>query len=236
MIKLNPEQIKIINEHVLSEYPKEAVLSITQDSAIPLKNISDDPVNTFKVCSKEFYKTNPISLLHSHTKNVVSPTFYIDPRTPSIQDMKLQKNINLPCGITYTDGENIMEPIFFPDLDSDIFGQNFIYGVYDCYRVVRKYYKDNYNIILPEFIRDGYNEDQTVINNFYKEAGFYEIPFTELKQGDVIIYKYASEMENHMAIYLNSEHILHHINNKVSGYDSFPKWNRRATKYLRYKK
>lgn len=241
-MKLNDKQVDIINRHTLEVYPQEAVIAITARSAYPLKNIHPDPNNHFKVDARSFYKHKPIALVHSHSVNAynesqLTPTgYYVDPRTPSKHDMITQTNMDIPFGIVSTDGKEVTKPFWFPQLDSDLLGQDYISGIHDCYSLCRKYYKQNYGIILPEYPRsyDWWNEEPDAFINFFKKYGFYEIQQHELEVGDGIIIK-LGKYEGHSAIYSAPDKIMHHINNKLSGEDSFHRWKNTMTRYLRHK-
>lgn len=241
-MKLNAKQIDVINQHTLAVYPEEAVIAITKRSAYPLKNIHPDPVNHFKVSAREFYKHKPVALVHSHPVDLKQPPrvtntgHYVDPRTPSKGDMQTQTNMGIPFGIVSTDGVEVAAPFWFPQLDSDMYGQDYVSGIHDCYSLVRKYYKQNYNIILPEYHRsyDWWNEDPEAFITFFKDFGFYEIQEHELEVGDGIIIR-MGKYEGHSAIYSAPDEILHHINNRLSGVASYQKWRPSMTRFMRHK-
>lgn len=241
-MKLNAKQIDVINRHTLEQYPKEAVIAITKRSAYPLENLHEDPCNHFKIDSRKFYKLNPVALVHSHPVNLKDPPritatgYYVDPRTPSKGDMQTQANMDIPFGIVSTDGNEVAAPFWFPDLDSDLIGKDYVSGIYDCYRIVRAYYKQKFGIVIPEYPRsyDWWNEDPQAYVTKFKDFGFYEIDESELKEGDGIIIR-IGKYEGHAAIYYGPDQILHHLNNRLSGIDSYQKWKGQFTRFLRHK-
>jgi len=241
-MKLNQKQIDVINSHTLAVFPQEAVIAITPRSAHPLKNIHSDPENHFKVDAREFYKLGAVALVHSHpvitgknTRIDINGT-YIDPRTPSKNDMISQINMDVPFGIVSTDGKEVTAPIWFPDLESDLIGQHYLGGVYDCFRVVRAYYWQKHGLLIADQPRDydWWNEDPSMYITHYHNRGFHEIQESELREGDGMIIRLGRH-EGHAAIYVGDNKILHHMNNKLSGYDSYDKWRRNMTRFLRHK-
>jgi proteasome lid subunit RPN8/RPN11 len=241
-MKLNAKQIDIINAHTLAVYPEEAVIAITKRSAYPLKNIHADPCNHFKVDARQFYKLKAVALVHSHPVDVKNPPIvtitghYVDPRTPSKADMQTQINMDIPFGIVSTDGVEVAAPFWFPDLDTNVMGKEYVSGINDCYSLVRAYYKQTYNIIIPEYPRnyDWWNEQPDAYVKLYEKYGFVEIQEHELEVGDGMLIRMGKH-EGHAAIYSAPDTILHHINNRLSGVDSFQKWRPAVTRFLRHK-
>lgn len=238
---LSDEQLSIIKAHVIDCYPNEAVIGITATEAIPLTNIHDNPKDYFRVSSKEFYLHDFIALVHSHTSypskgyNVSS---YWDIRTPSKNDMIAQKNLNIPFGIIGYDGDNITDLIWFPDYDSPIMNQPFIYGVYDCYRIIKAWYWQNWQIKLMDHPREfDWKEVDNLYNTKYEEAGFYEVDRSlPLEIGDMIYMRINGNYDNHAALYIGDGKILHHLNNRLPTIEHYAKWRSKVTKHLRYNK
>ena len=158
-MQLTDEQLAIIRSHVLECYPNEAVLVITEHDAIPVENIHADPANHFKIDSTQFYKNRGIALVHSHPYKLgdVVPMFgvdYVDRRVPSKADMETQQNMDVPFGIVACGGEEVTPVLWFPDLESPLLGHEYTHAVYDCYRVLRAWYWQQYGIFLPDYPRD----------------------------------------------------------------------------------
>ena len=242
-MNLTEHQLQIIHKETLRCYPNEAVIAITKTGAIPLKNVHKEPRHYFSVSSKDFYKHKPIALVHSHTIVLNEPNTrfgigeYVDPRTPSKGDMQSQINMDMPFGIVATDGENVSPILWFPDLDSPVEGHDYLYGVYDCWRVIRAYYWQNYKIFLEDYARDydWWREEPNLYIDKIYSRGFYDIEESELEVGDMIILRWFGSAESHSAIYIGNNQIIHHMNNRLSTIDNYTKWRRKMTRFLRHK-
>lgn len=239
-MKLSNKQLAEIQRITQEVYPNEAVMGITARGVKQLENIHPDPLNHFQVSATEFYKHNFIALVHSHTnypgKQTEINLTYTDIRTPSKLDLITQQQLNIPSGIIGYDGENFTDVLFFPDLESDIMGQPFIYGVYDCFRVVRAWYWQNRQIKLDDWPRDfEAAEIGDLIQGKYREQGFEVLPSYQTPQaGDVAIFRIASEHENHVGIVTEPGRVLHHLSNRMPVVDNISKWAGRITRYMRY--
>lgn len=239
-MKLNQSQLDVINRHTIEVFPHEAVFAITATTAVPLKNIHPQPEEHFKVDSREYFSHNPIALVHSHPiqKNFVAPDYgsYYDCRTPSDADMSMQIQLDVPFGILSTDGVENTEIVWFPDLDSPIIGNKYIAGVTDCFRVARAFYWQEYGLKIIDYPRNYgiWASGDNVFAKNLERAGFYEIEEQDIKRGDAMLMKLTATDENHCAIYLGGDEIIHHINNRLSEVTSLTKWRRKVTRFLRH--
>lgn len=103
-MKLTKANLKKINDYVLSEYPKEAVIAIDPDKKIvTLVNTDDNPNEYFTVDGFELcHKIKAIALIHSHTLEGATTT-------PSELDEDLQELLCIPFGIVTCDGESVSD-------------------------------------------------------------------------------------------------------------------------------
>lgn len=103
-MKLTKAKIKIINDYVLSEYPKEAVIAIDKDkNVILLINKDENPNEYFTVDGYELcHVIKAIALIHSHTKEGATTN-------PSPLDLDLQEQLCIPFGIVTCDGEHVSD-------------------------------------------------------------------------------------------------------------------------------
>lgn len=102
---------------------------------------------------------------------------------------------------------------------SKYIGRHFVYGVTDCYTLFRDFYREEFNIDLPNFARyDGWQNDglNLYADNMPKH-GFYLVPQGEpLMYGDVILVCLCSPVPCHSAIYIGENKILHHVQDHLS--------------------
>ncbi|MDE9456052.1 NlpC/P60 family protein, partial [Xenorhabdus bovienii] len=117
-----------------------------------------------------------------------------------------------------------------------LLGRPFVHGIWDCYAIVRDWYRLERNIDIPDFERsDGWwDRGENLYMKNYVSAGFVECS-GELQIGDVIIMQVQANEPNHAGVYIGDGLMLHHmygqLSNKVpySGY-----WQERAIIALRY--
>lgn len=236
-MQLNDIQLDIVRNHTINEYPKEAVIAITKDNAIPLKNIHENPNDHFKV-DRKTYPKETIALIHSHTYDVKTfyPGRFVDIRTPSKHDMQTQQALNIPFGIVGCSDNDVSDVLWFPDLDSPIGGQRYISGVHDCYSLICKYYYQNFNIKLDSHPR-GYNwmdEEPDVYGLGYIQANCHAIDEDELLVGDIIIFNIRGHT-CHAGLYMGNNKIAHHLEHRLSITDeSFTKWRSKMALFLRH--
>lgn len=95
-------------------------------------------------------------------------------------------------------------------------GRPFIHTKWDCFTLLRDYYKREFNIDMPpvEYFDDWWNKGGDFYMQLSGVAGFY--PVTELKKYDIIAMRINSYVFNHSAIYLGDNKILHHLGGKFS--------------------
>lgn len=239
---ITEEQKDKIDKIMLRAYPSEGVCGINKDGeVIEFKNIADDPRKDFKIDAKVFHKSNIELLIHSHPnplnmcKTVSGRP--IDPRTPSMMDMKTQANLNIPFGIVSTDGNIVSDLLIFPDLESPVLGMEYVYGAYDCFSIVRRYFHQEFGITIKDYARDynGMFEDMSLYRKHLEESDFVEIPlWSEWKNGDLGVLRFKSSVENHCYIYHDGK-FYHHINGRLSEELDFDTWKMKITLRLRYK-
>lgn len=217
-------------EHAKISYPFESVGAVLQKEGetqyLPLENIAEDKRNHFLVKSEDLCKIMPYlkGVIHSHCKeekdNDVLRIY------PSQADMESQIALNVPFGITYTDGEIATDILWWGDgvPTEPLEGRYFIHGVQDCYSLVRDFYREKLGITLKEFPRDWewWHKGQDLYNRF-GETGFKAVPLSQMKYGDLILMAVTPEtirknIPCHGALYLDNELILHHMSGN-SPYD-----------------
>jgi cell wall-associated NlpC family hydrolase len=114
----------------------------------------------------------------------------------------------------------------------------FVHGVYDCYGLLRDFYK-HHNIILPNFIRENIWWDNNIdmFGENFENAGFYNIYIDNIMPGDVILMKIrgskTNNFANHCAVYIGDGLILHHLYNRASRIEPLSGWKKMITHCLR---
>jgi hypothetical protein len=121
--------------------------------------------------------------------------------------------------VTVGSSKNISE-VFIPNEyfeNADYEGRPFLHGLFDCYTLIRDYYKKEFNIFLPTNIQrnwEWWSQGENLYVDNAKNYGFEET--TDIKKHDILIMKIGSPVPNHGAIYLGDNKILHHTAGRFS--------------------
>ena len=223
--------IALAKRHAVECFPEESCGLVVKGEYIPCENIAKDPLNDFKINTKLYVKHNKKleAVIHSHN----------DFPHASKKDMQQQIATNVPWGIINVVKGNVMGVWFWGDQlpIQDLVGRPFAHGIYDCYALVRDYYRKEMNIILPVFPREeGFwrRNDHLFMDN-YKEIGFIKVDGDDLKKGDAVLGNILSSVVNHSSVYIGNGLILHHLNKRLSRPEPLGPWKKYLTHYLRYK-
>lgn len=227
---ITQEIYELFKQHVIQEYPKEAVGLVIDGTYYPQENIAEDPTKYFKIAN--YPAGNIEAVLHSHPDVLKA--------VPSAADMEAQLASAVPWGVVATDGSWVSPVQWFGDQvpKKDLLNRQFIHGVQDCYALVRDYYFSK-GVVLKEFPRDDewwYDQEGTdllTLENF-TAAGFIEIPYNELQVGDIVVGAVRCERTNHTGIYVGQGLVLHHLYGRMSRREPLGPWMRFVRYCLRY--
>lgn len=205
--------IEEFKEYAKTQFPKEAVAVIKNGKLITLENKSNVPTENFYV-SSDIYDEDITEILHTHTDGNIRPSY---------DDMKTQIAFGVPMGILamfYDDDTkdyNFSKVHYIGNLRADYLGLPYIFGINDCYSLVRNYYKTHKNIELMDFPRrwEFWKTENLLINNA-KEAGFKEISANEVEVGDVFFCTFhgVSRYPIHMGVLAEKGIMVHHPSNR----------------------
>lgn len=113
----------------------------------------------------------------------------------------------------------------------------YVFGIFDCYSLVRDYYWREYGIHLNDYphidnwSRLGHN---FFVDNFTKEGFVVQID-QEPQPGDVFLIQSEATVPNHMAVYLGNEIILHQTHGRLSRRDIYGGyWLKHTSHHLRH--
>jgi cell wall-associated NlpC family hydrolase len=106
-----------------------------------------------------------------------------------------------------------------------LLGQPFRYGKTDCYGLVRAFYRDNFNIDLPNYARveDWWDHGFNFFMDFFHENNFRSVEDhpADWKPGDLILMAIRSKVANHSAVLLEGGKIIHHLYGQLSRIDDY---------------
>lgn len=217
-------------KHAMGCFPEESCGLVIKDKYVPCENIAANPLNDFKI-KTIFYVDNSDNInciIHSHNNY------------PHIskKDMEQQIVTDVPWGMINVFKGNITGVYFWGNQlpVQDLIGRPFVHGIYDCYALIRDYYRKEKKIILPIYPRENFwwtKNEHMLIDNF-KTVGFIETDKLDLQIGDVILGSVLATNVNHSAIYLGNGLILHHLYNRLSRVEPLIRWEKFITNCLRY--
>ncbi|MCB8889922.1 Mov34/MPN/PAD-1 family protein [Vreelandella malpeensis] len=198
-----------IRAAALEAYPLEAVWLITADGCRQVPNVADDPAATFRVASRDMAAAQAAGLLavvHSH------PDY---PDCPSEADMRGQQTSGMPWGIVATDGEQTT-PIRWWGVEgaerAPLVGRGFVHGIHDCYGLIRDYYAEELDVVLPDVPRswEWWLAGQDLYQDGFAAAGFRRISAEEARPGDMWLAQLRSPVPSHGGVLLEHGLALHH--------------------------
>lgn len=122
---------------------------------------------------------------------------------------------------------------------TDLIGRPYVFGVFDCYSLIRDFYIQEFRIRLDPFmqlrIRDWWRSGQDILGDNWAEQGFVEVTDGTFQHGDALCMAMHSDIPNHVAIYVTGDIILHHLVNRLSRREPFtPYWYSRVKLHLRH--
>lgn len=230
-MKISPEALLSFKEHVLEEYPREAVGVLQNDKYLRCSNTANNSTTNFILSATELLsirQNGPIqAVLHSHPYDPMNPPL-VEAHWPSHQDMVAWLEDSIPWGIVSTDGVGISQILWLDDEPKDLLDRQFIHGVSDCYSLVRDYYAQKLNIRLKNYPRgwDWWHSGEDHYLKNFQDAGFVEIPRKDARVHDVLLYKIQSPVVCHASVITGKDTILHHLVRRKSCVQARSMWQR----------
>lgn len=201
----------------------------------PCKNTNPDPSKYFSISAEAFARVDELGIdvvFHSHLG--------FDNKF-SKDDIKACKQINLPW-VMYclgTDEWHYMDPTG----KAPYLQRPWIYGIYDCYGIVRDYYNNEFSIALDDFERGEEREWESsewrMFEKNFKQQGFVEVDDDNIKRGDVFLMQLQSGFPNHVGVLHDSSSgvFYHHLTGRLSEasiYGGY--WQKHTNKILRHRR
>ena len=119
-----------------------------------------------------------------------------------------------------------------------LLGRPWVWGVTDCWSLVRDWYKQEKNIVLRDWDRQTTPQqflEKPLFESCAWRTGFRELRTDEkLINGDVLLMSILSPTLNHVAIFLDGD-VLHHLADRISCKEPYNRWLLKCTgKRYRY--
>lgn len=118
-----------------------------------------------------------------------------------------------------------------------LIGQPFLWGVRDCFTVVREIYSLNFGIEITNYARptDWSSDMRDLIRSAYLREGFVMVEdwrVDELRPGDVLCLALGESTGNHFAVYVGDNTIMHHLYHRLSSSEVFRDFWRNSVCYV----
>lgn len=229
MINYFEQNYNDIKQHAKDEYPNECVGVIYQNTYFRLSNIAEDKTNNFVVDPHEWIQYNGVQcLIHSHN----------DYPHASSMDQEQQLRLDIPFGIVNVVNRSVTDIFFWGDTlePQHLLERKFYQGVYDCYSLVRDYYRSN-GLTLPYGKRDyGFWDigQDIIMENIYR-IPFKEVGLNEADKYDLLLYSISGKKIDHCAVLLDNGWVLHHLVGQLSGLKPVSYLHECIVKVYRYK-
>ena len=222
--------------HAKIEDPKECVgllLNIRgKEKYFPCRNLSMTAHQCFIIDPEDYVKADNTgeikAIVHSHP---VTPPFPSEADKLGCEQSKLPWHIVNPK----TEQWGYYEPCGYkPPLK----GRPWVWGVTDCWSLVRDFYKEEKGIELLDYERpvtpQEFN-DVPLFERYAERTGFKELdPNETLKNGDILLMSIMYNTLNHVAILLDGD-VLHHLTDRLSCKEPYSAWLQKCTgKRYRY--
>ena len=222
--------------HAKEQDPKEScglLLEIKgKEKYFPCKNLSTYSQQCFIIDPDDFVKAeetgNILAVIHSHP---VTPPIASQADKISCEDSKLPWHIVNPK----TEQWGYYEPSGYKP---PLIGRHWVWGITDCWALVRDWYKETKGIVLRDWDRPTTPEEFIADPMFERCAwrtGFRQLrPEEKLQNGDLLFMSIMATGLNHVAIFLDGD-VLHHLADRISCKEPYNQWLLKCTgKRLRY--
>jgi len=222
--------------HAKDQDPKEScglLLNIRgKEKYFPCRNLAMTSHQCFILDPEDYIKGSNlgdiVGIIHSHP---------ITPPTPSQADRISCEHSNLPWYIVNPKTEkwaDLKPEGYKPELC----GRPWVWGITDCWSLVRDWYKKEKNIDLIDYERSMTPEqflENPLFEKYAKDTGFRELENDEPpKIGDVLLMSIMHPTLNHVAIFLG-DMVLHHLADRLSCKEPYSEWLLKCTgKRYRY--
>lgn len=220
-----------------NEIPLEEVCGLVISSE--KKSMILKGVNT---AERKFYHfdMNPDVYLQVPDGWEVTATYHSHPAgitDPSDADRSMCESSAMPMHIVCGGNRShqMIQPVGFK---APYLKRSYVFGVHDCFSLVRDWYAGELGIELPHFNeeRAAFRRGESVYLNNFEKAGFVDARNMPVLHGDLFFIQVDSKVPNHSAIWLDGGRILHHVVNRVSATSPWSGyWAQAMTNHLRHK-
>ena len=216
--------------HAKEQDPKESCGLLIEvkgkEKYYPCKNLSNWSNQCFIIDPADYAKAEDtgkiLAVIHSHP--ITQPI-------ASQADMISCEDTNLPWHIVNpkTEKWGYYEPSGYKP---PLIGRHWVWGVTDCWALVRDWYKEKKGITLRDWERPITPEEFIADPMFERCAwrtGFRQLrPEEKLENGDLLFMSILTTGLNHVAIFIDGD-VLHHLADRISCKEPYNEWLLKCT-------
>ena len=211
-----------IRAHAAKCFPEESCGLVAGGIFYPCRNSHPDRRYQFRIAPEDYAR---IENLHGSIQGVAHSHCHesgqIKNHFPSKMDQEEQIKSAIPWALTFVFKGAPREVVWWGDQVpiAPLWGRPFVYGVWDCYALVRDKFNLDHGIILPQWPREygwweaeGGKPAQNLYVDHFRDMGFLPVEKPE-QVDDILIMTVPKKFEspNHLALYLGNEWIGHHL-------------------------
>jgi len=211
---------------------KEACGFIVNGELWPCKNVHPLPLSNFAIDAVDYAKAESLGVIeaiyHSHPSG--SDGF-------SQCDIKACKQSNIPWILFHARSGNFLYAD--PSGNAPYEGRQWVYGIHDCYAILRDFYQREFGIALDDFPRGNeleWEQDEwRMFERHYASQGFIEVK-QALNKGDFLLMQIGAPSPNHAGVLTEDGCFYQHLMDRLSEktiYGGY--WAKITTKVLRHK-
>ena len=233
-LELSDFVVAKMRSYAIEKWPEECCGIIAESRFFPQQNISPKPGVSFVMSDEVWveYGDSIQAVVHSHC----SPVCGIEPSQP---DMELQVPTAMPWGILLASKEHASKPLWWGDfrLSQPLEDRPFIHGVLDCYSLVRAWYWQNKQQLVPDVPRENRwwtRQEVDLYEENYHQVGFHDIDKEDVDVGDMVIFRLHGKYSHHAGLYIGNGLMIHHLQRERSCIEPFSRWQKFATRFTRF--
>jgi proteasome lid subunit RPN8/RPN11 len=237
-----------VKEHGFKRYPQEACGLVYADASgkphfVECKNVSLEPEHNFLIDPKEYLEVEKlgevVACWHTHCD--------IPPRA-SNADKQGCKNTQVPWFIGSVFGPDLpyrFEGLTLVEVDEGfempLIGRTYSFGVFDCFSLMRDFYKQEMDTELPDIPRTErvWTSEPNYMEKRAEDVfGFVRLPEgSHAIKGDLFFIQTGREGADHIGIYLGDDRILHQMRSRLSRVDIYggSYWHEHTLSHWRHK-
>lgn len=199
----------------------------------PCKNVSRENLGeNFTIDPQDYIEATHVGrivgIYHSHPTGAASF---------SEADLSLAEEMELPLFL-YAVETNEWTSFVPKNYELPLSGLPFNWGNFDCYELIRIYFRQIHGIYLTDYDRDETfeNAEKSAITQYIEKEGFYWVPGNgPIKEHDVLLFKTpGTAYPHHLGVFLGKQRALHHPLGALSRIDTLnEKWLKRLAGVLR---